>query len=81
MWGDGRVCPWVESEGWLRWFAHPFGGVECRGHVPAFTPDTLLLLLALQKWQLLVVFFVFCFCLFVHNLPQLHMHAVIFSPL
>lgn len=30
--------PGVRPEGWLRWFAHPFGGVICRGHVwcPAF---------------------------------------------
>ena len=27
-----RVCPGVGLERWLRWSAHPFGGVECRGH-------------------------------------------------
>ena len=40
----GRVsmCPGVRPEVWLRWSAHPFGGVECRGHVqyPAFAPDS-----------------------------------------
>ena len=32
------MCPGVGPERWLRWFAHPFGGVVCRGHVqyPAF---------------------------------------------
>ena len=39
---------------------------------------------ALQKWQLgvLVFFFFFGYFLsFVQNLPQLHTHTVIFSPL
>ena len=47
--------------------------------------STLLLLLtpcfslpALQKWQLGFLVFLY---LVVHNLPQLYMHAVIFSPL
>ena len=46
--------PGAGPEGCLRWFAHPFGDVECGGHAqyPAFVPDTLLLLSALQKWQL-----------------------------
>ena len=50
------VCPGVE----LRWFAHPFGGAVRRGHAqyPAFAPNTLFLLRALQKWQL--GFLVFC---------------------
>ena len=39
--------------------------------------STLLLLLALQKWQLGFSLFVS----FVQNLPQLHMLTVIFSPL
>ena len=54
----------------------PFGGVLCRGHAqyPAFSPDTLFLLLALQKWQL---GFWFLYVV-VQNLPQLHIHAVIF---
>ena len=43
-----------------------------------FAPDTLLLLPALQKWQL---DFFGLFISFVQNLPQLRMHAVIFSPL
>ena len=52
----------------------------CRGHAqyPAFAPDTLLLPPALQKWQL---GFLVSLYLFVHNLPQLHRHEVIFSPL
>ena len=40
--------------GYLRWSAYPFGSGVCRGHVqyPAFASNLLLLLLALQKWQL-----------------------------
>ena len=41
------VCPGVGLEGWLRWFAHPLVRVSCRGR-----GSTLLLLQALQKWQL-----------------------------
>ena len=53
------ASPGVWPEGWLRWFAHPFGGALHRGlaQYPEFAPDTLLLLLALQKLQL--VFFSF----------------------
>ena len=52
----GRVgaCSGVELEGWLRWFAYPSDGVECKGHMqyPAFAPNTHFFLPALQKWQL-----------------------------
>ena len=36
------ICPEVRPEGWLRWFAHPFGGVECSGHAqyPDFAPSS-----------------------------------------
>ena len=49
-----RVCPGVRTEGCPREFAHPCGGVECRGHGqdPAFAHDTLFLHPDLQKWQL-----------------------------
>ena len=79
IWEKVGACPGVWLEGWLRWSAHPFGGIECRGDAqcPAFAPNTLLLLLTLQKWQLGLVFLY----LIVHDLPQLHMHAVIFNPL
>ena len=48
------MCLGVGPEGWLRCFARRSGGVACRGHAqyPAFAPDTLFLLQALQKWQL-----------------------------
>ena len=42
------MCLRVGLKGWLRWSAHPFGGIEC---------SPLLLLPASQKWQL--VFLVF----------------------
>ena len=71
------------SRGWageVRCFAHLVGGAVCKGLVqyPLFAFDTLFLLRALQKWQLGFLVFVY---LFVHNLPQLHMYPVVFSPL
>ena len=80
-WGAGTlygvrvgVCPGVGSEAWLRWFAHPLGGGVCRGHAryAAFAPG---------PSEVAVGFFLIFLYLFVYNLPQLHMHAVIFSPL
>ena len=67
------MCPGVGPEGWLRWSAHPLGGVECRGHAqcPAFAPGSS---------EVAVGFLVFLY-LVVHYLPQLHMPTVIFSPL
>ena len=64
--------PGVGLEGWLRWSAHPFGGIVCRGHVqcPAFAPSFS---------EVALVSLVFL-CLVVHNLPQ-HMYKVIFNPL
>jgi len=52
------VGPEVRLKGWLRWSAHCCGDVVCRDHVqyPVFAPNTLLLLLALQKWQLGFIF-------------------------
>ena len=39
------ACPEIRPEGWLRWLAHPSGGVECREHAQysAFPLDTLVL--------------------------------------
>ena len=46
--------PGVGLAGWLRWLAHPFRDIECRGHeqYPALDPDNLFLLPASQKWLL-----------------------------
>ena len=33
IWGEGGVGTGVSLERWLKCFAHPFGGVECKGHV------------------------------------------------
>ena len=65
--------PGLRLEGWLRWSAHPLGGVVCREPVQysAFAPD---------PSEVAVGFLVFLY-LVVQNLPQLRMHAVIFSPL
>ena len=74
------VCPGVGPEGWLRWFAHPFVVLSAGGHAqyPAFATNTQFLLPALQKWQLGFL----SFCIFwILNLPQLHRHTVIFSPI
>ena len=74
------MCPGVGPEGRLRGSAHPLGGGVCRGHAqdPAFAPDPLFLLPVLQKWQ---VGFLVSLLSFAPNFPQLHMRAVIFSPL
>ena len=71
---SGRACSsHAQPEGWLRRFAHPLGGVLCRGH-----PQSPAFLLALQKWQLGFLVFLY---LIVHNLLQLFMHMVIFRHL
>ena len=70
------LCLGVGPEG----FAHPFGGVECRGNGQS------LLLLPTSCFcssffiRSIWVFSVFLY-LIVHKLPQLHIHAVIFKPL
>ena len=62
--GKGRGVFRGWAEGWLRWFAHPFGGVECRhAQPPAFAPSAVFLLPALQKWQL--GFWSFCILLII----------------
>ena len=73
------MCPGVGPEGWLRSFAHPSGGLLCRGHVqyPAFAPDALFLLQALQKWPL--GFFGLFESFGSRICPS--MHTVIFSPI
>ena len=49
-WGEGGGVSRGRPERWLRWFAHPHDGLVCRGHTdPSFAPNTLFLLLALQK--------------------------------
>ena len=69
------MCPGVGLEGW---FAHPLGGIVCRGHaqLPAFASDPLLFCSRLFKsgsW-------VFGpFVSFVQNLPQLHIRSAPYS--
>ena len=46
------VSPGVRPEGRLRWFAHPLGGIVCRG--PAFAPGS-------SKVTVGCCWFVFCF--------------------
>ena len=64
---------WVGPEEWLRWSAHPLSGTVCRDHVqlPYFAPGT-------SEMAVGILAFLY---LFIHNLPQLCMHAFIFSPL
>lgn len=59
------VGPEVRPEGWLRWPAHPFGGIICRVH----PLDTLLWLPAAQVavglfglWNLIVIIRPNCVC-------------------
>ena len=58
--GRVGVCSGVWPEGWLRWFAHPLGSVECRGQAqyPAFAPGSSEV--AVQ----LFFFFFWSFCIF-----------------
>ena len=68
------MCSEVRLEGWLRWFANPLGGIECRGHTKyaVFAPNTLFLLWVLPKWQL---DFFGLLCLVVHNFSTAHAHS------
>ena len=50
------VSPGVRPEWWLRWFAHPLGGIVCRG--PAFAPGSSKVTVGWWCW------FVFCFDFF-----------------
>ena len=63
--GDG---PRVRLEVHPRWSAHPFGGIECKGHPwhPAFAPGFCLRSSCVWVHLYLVVY----------NLSQLHKHAV-----
>ena len=72
------MCPGVRPEGWLRCFTHSFGDVECSGHAqyPILASDRFCSRFFRNgSWVfgLLVSL--------VQNLSQLHMHAVIFSPI
>ena len=64
---------WIGLEGWLMWSAHPLGGAVYR--VYAWYPAFCSWHHRSGNWVLAFLYFI------VHNLPQLHMHAVIFSPL
>ena len=68
--GGGGCVPGLGWRGACVVCSH-LGGVECRGHeqCPAFAPSSS---------EVAVVFLVFLY-LAVHNLPQLHTRAVIFS--
>lgn len=71
--------PGVRLEVWLRWSTHPFGGVEC------WDMHSILLLLltpcfCTDLWDMEVRFLNFLYLL-AYTFPQLHMSAVIFSPL
>ena len=57
------ACPGVRPEGWLWWFAHPFGGLVCRGHVqdPAFCSRSFVLAPGSSEMALVLCgFFVEC---------------------
>ena len=56
---------WLGQEGWLRWSAHPPGGVVCRDHrqYPAFAPSIS---------EVAVGFWPFCILLFIGLLTTGH---------
>ena len=56
----------IEPEAWLRYFAHHFGSVVCRGQTQY---------LAFAPYSSEVAFGILVFLYLVHNLPQLHMHT------
>ena len=60
----------------------PGAMLSARGmHGTSLLLPTVVFAPALQKWQLGFFFFFVIMCFFVQNLPQLHTHTVIFSPL
>lgn len=73
--------PGTRPEAWPTRSTHPFADIVCRGHAQysAFAPDTLFLLISSES-EVVVEFLVFLYLLD-HNLSQLHLPAIIFSPL
>lgn len=69
---DAFVGPRVRAEGWLRWSAHAFGGVMCRGHAwsPAF---------AFSSSEVAVGFLVFLYPL-ANDVSQLLLCTVYLAP-
>ena len=68
------VCTRFRLERWFRRFAHPFVGIGYKGMHPTF---------AISSSEVVVggfLFFVFLY-FFIHNLSQIFMHAVLYSPL
>ena len=51
------VCPGFGPEGKLKWFAHPLGGIVCRGHARYSVQ-----LQAIQKWQYWIFLSLCIFC-------------------
>ena len=70
-----RCGSWGQAGGVAQVFCPPLWWCCVQGACtePCFSPDTLLLLPALQKWHLSFFFSVFLYL--VHNLPQLRMHS------
>ena len=75
------MCPEVRPQGWLRWSACPFGSTECRGHAsyPAFAPNTLFLLLAPEKWQLVFLVFLYLSSIICPNYACIQLFLVPYS--
>ena len=73
-------CPGVQQEGWLRYCAHPLCWVQGAWTVPYFSSQHPVFVLSSSEVAG-GLFFVFCLFVsfWVQNLPQLHMHEVIFS--
>ena len=80
IWGNGRGVPGVRPEGWLRCFAHFFGGSKCwGGHSPLLLLLTCCFCFQLFRGGIWVFdLFVFCYPQFV---PTAHTHMQTHTPL
>jgi hypothetical protein len=76
------VSPGVELEGWLRGFVRPFVVLSAEGHIqyPALGSHTQYFCSRLFRNGSWLGFF-FPLYFLVQNLPQLHVHTVISSPI
>ena len=78
IWNEGRGVSRSWVRGWLTWFAYPSGGTECSAHAQYTIFAANPLVFPPGSWEVAVELFGLLY-LSVYNLPQLHMHIVIFS--
>ena len=68
---NNKAGPRARLEGWLRWFARFFGDIVCRGRAQC--------LAFASRSSKVAVRILVSSCHVVHNLPQPHLHMIIFS--